>query len=116
MTSSDAPLATNSVHGTSAFLAGGALTASVCGVKAVGDLFKSASTPGGPGAVRMLALSQFTTSALSLATLVRPGGSWARGARALRQPAHAVCGQDDEAQRERRDCAVQHCDRGDRAG
>ena len=60
------------MNGASAFAAGATLTASVCGVKAVGDLFNGASTP---GPVRALALSQFTTSALSLATLVRAGGS-----------------------------------------
>jgi hypothetical protein len=56
------------VNGLSAFAAGSTLTASLYGAKAVGDLFNGAATP---GPVRALALSQFTTSAISLATLVR---------------------------------------------
>lgn len=62
----------------SAGAAGATLTASLFGVKAAGDLFTGASNP---GPVRALALSQFTTSALSLATLVRAVGSaWHGGA------------------------------------
>jgi hypothetical protein len=58
--------ANSSVHTASSFAAGAALTASLCGVKP--DLFAAAAFA---GPVRALALSQFTTSALTLATLVR---------------------------------------------
>jgi hypothetical protein len=71
------------VQGASAFFAGATLTASVCGVKAAGDLFNSTSTA---GPVRALALSQLTTSALSLATLVRGTRQPDRAPRALRHP------------------------------
>jgi hypothetical protein len=60
------------VQGASALFAGATLTASVSGVKAAGDLFGCAATP---GPARALALSQFTTSALTLATLVRRADS-----------------------------------------